>query len=128
VDISLERVLSLIEKKPDGRYVHGAKKEFCETIGAPANIINEWERGVSRSYRNYFYAISAKYDVSAEWLKGETDDMGGTGKLREAKEKPASQSAGGWEDEALRLLRSLSQEELERELAYLRERTNGKDM
>ena len=85
MDITLERILSLIPKKPDGKFVHGAKKEFCDTIGAPANIVNEWERGASRSYRNYLYTIAAKYDVSVEWLKGETDDMGGTGKLREKK-------------------------------------------
>lgn len=72
-DITLERILSLIPKKPDGKFVHGAKKEFCLEIGAPANIVNMWERGVSNSYNNYLYAISAKYNVSVEWLKGETD-------------------------------------------------------
>ena len=30
MDITLERILSLIPKKPDGSYVHGAKKEFAE--------------------------------------------------------------------------------------------------
>lgn len=73
MDITLERILSLIPKKPNGKYVHGAKKEFCEEIGAPTNIVNEWERGASKSYRNYLYQISAKYNVSVEWLKGETD-------------------------------------------------------
>ena len=71
---TLERILSLIPKKPDGKYVHGAKKEFCLEIGAPSNIINEWERGVSKSFNNYLYAIAAKYNVSVEWLKGETDE------------------------------------------------------
>ena len=74
MDITLERILSLIPKKPDGKYVHGAKKEFCLEIGAPSNIINEWERGVSKSFNNYLYAIAAKYNVSVEWLKGETDE------------------------------------------------------
>jgi hypothetical protein len=74
MDVSLERILSLIEKKPDGKYVHGAKKKFCDAIGAPPNIINEWERGASRSYRGYLYAVSAKYGVSVAWLRGETDD------------------------------------------------------
>ena len=74
MDITLERVLSLIPRKPDGKYVHGAKKAFCLDIGAPSNIVNEWERGVSKSYNNYLYAIAAKCNVSVEWLKGETDE------------------------------------------------------
>lgn len=74
MDITLERILSLIPKKPDGKYVHGAKKDLCLEIGAPANIVNEWERGISKSYRNYLYQIAAKYNVSVEWLKGETDE------------------------------------------------------
>ena len=73
MDITLERILSLMPKKPNGDFVHGAKKEFCEKIGAPTNIVNEWVRGVSKSYRNYLYQISAVYHVSVEWLKGETD-------------------------------------------------------
>ena len=74
MDITLERILSLIPKKTNGDFVHGAKKEFCEKIGAPTNIVNEWVRGVSKSYRNYLYQISAVYHVSVEWLKGETDE------------------------------------------------------
>lgn len=74
MDKTLERILSLIPHKPDGRYVHGAKKDFCVSIGAPPNIVNEWERGASKSYNNYLYQIAAKYDVSVEWLKGETDE------------------------------------------------------
>ena len=52
MDILLERMLSLIPRKPDGKYVHGAKKVFCENIGAPTNIISEWETGKTKSYRN----------------------------------------------------------------------------
>ena len=74
MDITLERILSLIPKKPDGSYIHGAKKEFCLEIGAPPNIVNEWARGTSKSYTNYIYEIAAKYHVSVEWLKGETDE------------------------------------------------------
>lgn len=72
----LERMLSLIPKKENGKYVHGAKKEFCEAIGAPTNIVSEWEAGKTKSYRNYLYVVSAKYNVSVEWLKGETDEKG----------------------------------------------------
>ena len=76
MDIMLERMLSLIPKKENGKYVHGAKKEFCEAIGAPTNIVSEWETGKTKSYRNYLYVVSAKYNVSVEWLKGETDEKG----------------------------------------------------
>lgn len=85
MDITLERILSLIPKKPDGKFVHGAKKDFADSLGLPSNIVAEWISGRNKSYPNYLYEIAAKYDVSVEWLKGETDDMGGTGKLREKK-------------------------------------------
>lgn len=73
MDITLERILSLIPKKPDGKYVHGAKKDFAESIGLPHNIVPEWVKGKNKSYTNYLYEIAAKYHVSVEWLKGETD-------------------------------------------------------
>lgn len=74
MDIVLERMLSLIPKKPDGKYVHGAKKIFCEKIGAPTNIISEWESNKTKSYRNYIHAAAMAYNVSVEWLKGETNE------------------------------------------------------
>lgn len=74
MDIILERMLSLIPKKPDGHYVHGAKKQFCERIGAPINIVSEWEAGKTKSYRNYLHVVAMTYNVSVEWLRGETDD------------------------------------------------------
>ena len=75
MDVTLERILSLIPKKPDGKFVHGAKKEFAENIGLNhGQIIADWEAGRNLSYKNYLYAIAAKYDVSVEWLKGETDE------------------------------------------------------
>ena len=74
MDITLERILSLIPKKPDGKYVHGAKKEFADNLGLPHNIVAEWIRGKNKGYHNYIYEISVKYNVSVEWLKGETDE------------------------------------------------------
>ena len=85
MDIVLERILSLIPKKENGEFVHGSKKEFCQKIDAPTNIVNAWVRGTNHSYRNYLYRIAAEYDVSVEWLEGKTakkndrpSDMGGT--------------------------------------------------
>ena len=75
MDITLERILSLIPKKPDGKYVHGAKKEFAQSIGLEnGNLVADWEKGRTFSYTNYLYEIAAKYHVSVEWLKGETDE------------------------------------------------------
>ena len=73
MDVLLERMLSFIPKKENGKYVHGAKKQFCEKIGAPTNIVSEWEAGKTKSYRNYVHSVAMAYNVSVEWLKGESD-------------------------------------------------------
>ena len=88
MDKTLNRILSLIPKKPDGKYVHGAKKEFADNIGLNhSQIITDWESGRNASYKNYLYAIAAKYDVSVEWLKGETDEKRPAQKSESSKEK-----------------------------------------
>lgn len=75
MDIVLERILSLIPKKPDGSFVHGARKEFARSIGLRSgNVISDWISGRSESYTGYLYQISSVYNVSVEWLKGETDE------------------------------------------------------
>lgn len=74
MDITLERILSLIPRKPDGKYVHGAKATFARELGFKGGeTISQWEAGSNNSYRNYLYEISEKYNVSVEWLKGESD-------------------------------------------------------
>lgn len=75
MDITLIRILSLIEKGEDGSYKHGAKKAFAESIGYKSGeIINAWENGSSNSYLNKIYMISAVYHVSLAWLLGESDE------------------------------------------------------
>lgn len=74
MDKTLKRILSLIPKKEDGTFVHGAKKDFAESIGySDGQIVSMWENGTSYSYRKKLHEISAVYGVSIEWLKGETD-------------------------------------------------------
>lgn len=74
MDIMLERILSLIPRKPDGKFVHGALKEFANTVGLKSgNLVSDWMNGRSTSYKSYIYEIAAKYNVSVEWLKGESD-------------------------------------------------------
>lgn len=74
MDIVLERILSLLPHKEDGKLVHGAKKELADKLGIDKNIISQWLRGANKSYTGYLYQIADIYSVSVEWLKGETDD------------------------------------------------------
>ena len=72
VDIVLERILSLIPKKENGDFKHGALKEFANTLGLKSgNLISDWMNGRSNSYKNYIYEISEKYNVPIAWLAGE---------------------------------------------------------
>ncbi len=90
MDITLERILSLIPKKENGDYQHGALKAFANSIGLRSgNLIADWVKGRSESYKNYIYEVSAKYNVSVEWLKGETDDPS----MGIKKERPADGEA-----------------------------------
>ena len=84
MDIIGERVFSLIPKKPDGKYMHGAKADFARSLGFKNGaIVSDWESGKSDSYKNYLYQISALHGVSVEWLRGETNEPG-------IKEKPSA--------------------------------------
>lgn len=77
MDISLIRILSLIPKNENGKYKHGSKAEFARSIGYDSgDIISMWENGSSVSYKKKLHEIAAKYNVSIEWLKGETDEKG----------------------------------------------------
>jgi transcriptional regulator with XRE-family HTH domain len=74
MDIVLSRILSLLPKHPDGRFVRGAKKEFATRIGYDSgDIVSMWIKGTSNSYLGKLYEIANVYGVSVEWLKGETD-------------------------------------------------------
>ena len=119
MEVMLERVLSLIPKKPDGKFVHGAKKDFSKNIGAPENIVSDWISGRSSSYKNYAYQISAKYGVSVEWLRGETDE----------KEKPASEEAGFHPtlEDWLNAIDRMSREEMRAVMSKVMERYAGED-
>lgn len=75
MDIVLERVLSLIPKGKNGKYAHGAKVKFAKSIGYnDGSIVSMWENGASVSYTKKLHQIADIYNVSVEWLKGETDD------------------------------------------------------
>lgn len=88
MDIVLERILSLIPKDPDGKYVHGAKTKFAKRIGYnDGAIVAMWENGSSISYNKKLYQIADQYHVSVEWLQGKTED-------KSIKETPATEGEG----------------------------------
>lgn len=77
MDKTLERILSLIPKKENGDFKHGALAQFARPLGfKDGHIVSDWIAGNSESYKNYLYQISALHGVSVAWLKGETDDPG----------------------------------------------------
>lgn len=83
MDVTLERIFFLMDHSGDGKIARGGKAKFARSIGYDSgDIVSMWENGSSKSYLKKLHEIAAKYDVSVEWLKGETDDMGGTGRYK----------------------------------------------
>ena len=119
MDIMLERILSLVPKKENGKFQHGALKEFAQSIGLKnGNLISDWIAGRSKSYQQKIYEIAAVYHVSVSWLKGETDEK--------SPSTPEGEGQISEEDaEFLVVIHSLPQDFRKRELAYLREIANG---
>ena len=114
MDITLERILSLIPKKENGDFQHGSQKAFANSIGLKSgNLIADWIKGRSESYTNYLYEISAKYNVSLEWLRGETDDPA------PKKERTMSGALSDAEIQWLELFRKLPSDTQERFPALL---------
>lgn len=74
MDKTLERIISLIPQNENGRFVRGAAAEFADKIGVAHNIPAEWKSGRNKSYSNKLYEISNAYDVSVDWLLGNTDE------------------------------------------------------
>lgn len=110
MDIVLERILSLIPKGPDGKYVHGAKTKFAKKIGYnDGAIVAMWENGSSISYNKKLYQIADQYHVSVEWLQGKTED-------KSTKETPDPKIEGYSElqQAAIQFVLSLPPDKLER--------------
>ena len=120
MDIVLERILSLIPKDPDGKYVHGAKTKFAKKIGYnDGAIVAMWENGSSISYNKKLYQIADQYHVSVEWLQGKTED-------KSIKETP-DPKIEGVDDKIAQFIRSASAEELteiSRYIEYLESKRN----
>lgn len=96
MDDILERIVSLVEKKENGDFAHGAKKKFCDSIGVPQQTFSDWLGGRSSTYIDKLYEIASVYHVSVAWLK--------TGKS-EDEEWEADRQQWLEEQEALQILR-----------------------
>ena len=110
MSIMLSRILSLIPRDESGKYKHGAKAEFARSIGYDSgDIIAMWENGSSTSYKRKLHEIAAKYGVSVEWLKGETDE----------KNPPAYQDGRNLDEKLITRLCSLTPEEMQKVDAFV---------
>lgn len=75
MDKILERILSLIPRGENGKYLHGARTEFARALGyQDGHVVSMWMNGTSDSYKSKLADIALLYNVSVAWLKGETDD------------------------------------------------------
>ena len=86
------------------------KKDFAQNIAYHSgdNASNRI-KGTSTSYKHKLHEIAAKYDLSGEWLRGETDEPG-------IKKAPATEGEGYTEMQkaAIQFVLSLPPEKLER--------------
>lgn len=113
MDIVLERILSLIPKDPDGKYVHGAKTKFAKKIGYnDGAIVAMWENGSSNSYNKKLYQIADQYHVSVEWLRGETDE-------KSTKKAPTETSERELDMSLIKRLVQLTPDEVEKVDAFV---------
>lgn len=110
MDITLERILSLIPKNENGKFKHGSKAEFARNIGYDSgDVVSMWQSGSSVSYKKKLHEISLKYGVSVEWLKGETDE----------KNPPVPEDERILNEELISRLVSLTPEEMQKVDAFV---------
>lgn len=74
MDIVLQKIMSLLPRKPDGELVHGAKKQFADRIRVPQSTVSEWLSGKTKSYMDHLGDISEEFGVSVDWLLSESGD------------------------------------------------------
>ncbi len=110
MDITLERILSLIPKNENGKFKHGSKAEFARNIGYDSgDVVSMWQSGSSVSYKKKLHEISLKYGVSVEWLKGEADE----------KNPPVPEDERILNEELISRLVSLTPEEMQKVDAFV---------
>ena len=65
----LGRILSLIPKKSNGEFRHGAKAQFCRSINISSQTLSDWISGRSTSFMDKLFQISVVHHVPLEWLE-----------------------------------------------------------
>ena len=102
MDIMLQRILSLI---PDR---HGADAEFARSLGYKSgNVVADWRAGRSGSYRGKLREIAEKYNVTVDWLCGNSPQI----------EKPALPAEDGLGGESLGALLAPAEKQRVRDFA-----------
>ena len=61
MDITLERILSLIPSEKDGRFKKYAAADFASKIGVAPNLPSEWKAGRNKSYKTKLQTIADTY-------------------------------------------------------------------
>lgn len=84
MDIFLERILPLFEQSGMN------DQELERNIDIPRGIIYDWKKGRTKSYKKYCGQIASYFNVSTDYLLGNTDDPAPSGQ----KERPAPISEG----------------------------------
>ena len=77
MDITLERILSLIPSEKDGRFKKYAAADFASKIGVAQNLPSEWKAGRNKSYKTKLQTIADAYNVSIDWLCCTKQNKGG---------------------------------------------------
>lgn len=67
MNIILERTLSELKLQ------HKTQSALADYLGVTVNVITDWKGGRLHSYNKYVYGIASFLNVSAEYLRGETD-------------------------------------------------------
>lgn len=73
MEITLERILSLIPSDENGRFKKNAAADFANKIGVAPNLPAEWKAGRNSSYKTKLQTIADAYNVSIDWLYGNSD-------------------------------------------------------
>lgn len=93
MEIYLERIKPLF--KSSGK----SNLELEKDIGLPRSIIYDWDNKRSKSYKNYADKIASYFNVSTDYLLGNTD----------IKNKPATDKGNELSDDDAQLLKLFNQ-------------------
>lgn len=70
---TLDKILYLLQER------HIEQQEFAKAIGIRKQAISEWKNGTTKSYMKYIGKIAEYFDVSTDYLLGNTPDPSVTG-------------------------------------------------